>query len=134
MNTETATTAVVDPAANSLDGIMQLLSGAYGANDWVLLSGLLLACVVIGLRRLPWFKDLPKRYKKWQALTIAILSSIAVGLQTGQEWLSIIVTGLAVGLAAIGGWEAIWEPLRDLARAKGWLKSADAKPTEKPAE
>ena len=81
--------------------------GAFGDSNWTLGSGLLIMVLVVLTRRLGLLKKLPKTWMPWAASGLAVLGSIASGLQAGRGWLDIVVTGLTTGLVAVGGWETL---------------------------
>lgn len=82
------------------------------AGHWSLLIG---GALTLILRFAPIVKPLldklPAEATKWVAMAIAMLGSIATGLMAGVPWYKVLVDGLQVGAAAIGGWELILKPL-----------------------
>lgn len=106
-------------AASDLDAL-RLMALAFKQGDWALGSGLLLTFVVASLRVVGLLHLIPKKYDKYVAAGIAVLTSIALGLQTGEDWWKIVTTGATIGLIAIGGWETVGNWIRAaIAKAKG---------------
>lgn len=116
-STGAAAPAVVHPdgGADVILPALKLLASAYREHQWALLAGLLLTFVVIGLRMFSVVQKLPDALVPWATIGMGLLGAAAVGLQTGESWDAIVMTGLAVGVAAIGGWETVGKLLRGLA-------------------
>lgn len=91
-----------DPVA-----LIGLMAKAYREGAYALGSGLLLTLVVWIARAIKLLEWLPQKATRWVATGLAMATSIGVGLTAGQDWLSIVSTGLSVGLTSIGGWEAL---------------------------
>jgi hypothetical protein len=121
--------AAVNPntlGISELPMAIELMSKAFESGSWTLASGLLLTIIAAVLR---FFKVTQKVSKDWGPLAVAglsLLASIGVGLQTGQDWLQIVSTGLAVALVAVGGREALEKSARKLMIKWGWIKEAPA--------
>lgn len=118
----TATTAVVvvvDPNAGGADTVAQavsLLVLAFKSRHWMLAAGLSLTVFVVVARLFNFAKLLPDAYVPWATMGLATLASVAVGIQAHQSWDQIMVTGLSVGAAAIGGWETVGKLVRNTVR------------------
>jgi hypothetical protein len=138
MNTSTVATATaaVTPAeiADAASGLMH----AFESHNWALIAAAILSALVI-IGRLVLKAEINKKYIPWIAMFIAVASSVAAGLKTGKAWMSIAVTGVLVGVAAVGGWETFGKLLRGILRKLRGSKEAEpaeraeTKP-EKPAE
>ena len=104
-------TTVLDPSTPAdlgfVASLVEAITQAYQGHSWTLLAGLVLTGIIAGLRAFDVGKKLPDKYVPWFAVGLAVLGSVAVGLQLGQGVVAILTTGLAVGVAAIGGWETI---------------------------
>lgn len=94
--------------------LLGMLEKAFVARDWILLSAVLLMGVVALLRYLEATKALPDAWVPWATIAIAVLTSVGLGLQARQPWLSIVTTGLVVGATAVGSWETIGKLIRAL--------------------
>lgn len=112
----TATTAAVSGGLADVPMVLGLAAQAFKSQAWVVFSGLLLTLAVIGLRFFDVVKKLPDKLVPWATLGLSMLTSLAVGLQTGQRWDAILVSGLTVGLVAIGGWESFAKAVRGLVK------------------
>lgn len=125
----TSTTAAVSPNPEDTFSLIALMATAFKNGDWMLGAGLLLtAC--IGLARLFGLTKLvPKQHTKWLAGGIAMLTSVSVGLMAHASWWQIISTGIGTGVIAVGGWEVIFEPVRNFLRKKLGSESAKKEPT-----
>jgi len=112
--TSTTSTAAIDPntlTPESLPGVFEWMARAFKSGDWMTGSGLLLTLAIGAFRALGLNKLIPKKYNKWVAGGIAMLTSVAVGLVAHASWWTIVSTGIGTGLAAVGGWEVIVEPV-----------------------
>jgi hypothetical protein len=111
---------------------------AFESHSWALIAAAILMVLVI-IGRLVLKAEVNKKYVPWIALFIAAASSVAAGIQAGKAWMSIVVTGVLVGVAAVGGWETFGKLLRGILRKLRGTKEdepaerAETKP-EKPAE
>lgn len=94
----------LDPTA-----LAAILAQAYRSQNWALLAGLLLMAVVSGVSNLV-LPNVDKEVRKWIAVGLSAATSIAVGLQTGQDALTIVVGGVVVGLTAVGAHQTIVKP------------------------
>lgn len=96
-----------DPAS-----LLGWFAETHKAGHWSLLIGGVLTLI---LRFAPLVKPLldklPAEATKWVAMGVAMVGSIATGLMAGVPWYKVLVDGLQVGAAAIGGWELILKPL-----------------------
>ena len=114
----TTSTAVVNPDQindpGQLLGLFGLLGKAFSSKQWLLLAAILLTAAVAGIRMFKVTDKLPSWLIPWATIGLALLTSVAVGLQTGQAWTAIVGTGLAVGVAAVGGWETVGKMVQAL--------------------
>ena len=69
--------------------------------------GLTLMILVVAVKRFGLLKSVPKEYMPWAVSGLATVGAVASGLQAGRGWWDILVSGLTVGLIAIGGWETV---------------------------
>lgn len=127
-------TAALNPSIAGPDQIpvlIELMAKAFSSGSWTLASGLLLSLVVVVLRMFKVSNKVPKEWTPWVVAGMSLLTSVSVGLQTGEEWLQIISTGFAVALVAVGGWETIAKLGTKLLTKWGVLKEPPAiKPPE----
>tara|TARA_R110002110_G_scaffold16569_25_gene71697 strand:- start:2065 stop:2403 length:339 start_codon:yes stop_codon:yes gene_type:complete len=100
METTTAT------AADALSLVGDAVS-AFGDGNWALGVGLTLMILVVAVKRFGLLKSVPKEYMPWAVSGLATVGAVASGLQAGRGWWDILVSGLTVGLIAIGGWETV---------------------------
>ena len=110
---QTATSSV---ASQDIPAVIETMAQAFQGGAYGLGAGLLLSLLVAAADMLNLLKRVPKSAKKWVAMGVAMVTSIAVGLVSGLAWLDIVITAVSTGLTAIGGWEAILEPTRDAMR------------------
>lgn len=115
--TTTATGArpFFDLQPTDLGDAVEVASRAFTDKNWVLFAGVALALLVAGLRffHVSDFLKLPDKGDKWLAVGLSVLTSVSVGLQTGQSWPTIAATAAGVAVTAIGSWEAAVKPTRD---------------------
>lgn len=112
-------TASVDPnsvAANP-DAFVQLVVSAFQSRNWSLLAGLLLAAVVWAINMFVVGKVDPA-HMRWVAMGLSTATSVALGLQAGEPWMNIVVTGITVGLMAVGTWETAGKTARNTIRRR----------------
>lgn len=134
--TSTATLPVIDPNAEGVDVVAQTLSMlllAFKSRRWMLVAGLVLTIAVVLVRMFNLVKQVPADLVPWATLGIATLASVAVGLQAGRDWDNIVVTGLSVGVAAIGGWETFGKLIRALVKRLRGDPGAPSAPNPPPA-
>lgn len=126
---QTATSTVAPPTLPEDPGtIIAMLTKAFGDKDWMMVAGLLLTAV-IGLARLFGLQKLvPKKHTHWLAGGLALATSVALGLMAHASWWTIITTGVSVGVVAVGGWQLIFEPIRNFLKKK--LGGDEAPPKE----
>lgn len=114
---QTSTVSVpIDPnliTVGELPALIQLMVKTFQGGGYAIASGLLLALLVACARFFKLLDWIPDAYDKWVAMTIAVLTSVAVGLMSGQDLLTMILAAVNVGAIAIGGWEVILKQLRD---------------------
>jgi len=101
-------TALLDPAL--LPTILSTLSNAFRDGDWRMVSGLALTLVMVFARQLA--PKLPAEYVPWATIGMSMLTSIGLGLQRGESWSTMLVTGFSVGVVAVGGWETLGKLVR----------------------
>jgi dolichyl-phosphate-mannose--protein O-mannosyl transferase len=121
----TSTAAAINPdtvGPGQIPALIEMMAQAFNSGSWTLASGLLLTLVVVGLRLFSVTKRVSKEWMPWLVSGISLLTSIALGLQTGQGWWEIATTGLAVALVAVGGWETIAKTAKRFMTKRGWLK------------
>jgi len=112
---QTATSSAA-PAASDFPALIEMMAQAFKGGAWGLGAGLLLTVVVAAADMLNLLKRVPKAAKKWVAMGLAMATAIGVGLTSGTAWMDIVVTAVTTGLTAVGGWEAVFEPIRDKIR------------------
>lgn len=104
---QAAASLPTDPAS-----LLGWFAEVHKGGQWSLLIG---GALTLVLRFAPVLKPLldklPAESTKWVAMALAMLGSVATGLMAGVPWYKVIVDGLQVGVAAIGGWELILKPL-----------------------
>lgn len=109
VSTLTTLTSQVTPPnldqPGAIEQVLQMLAKAYSDHAWTLLVGIILMVVTWVAKKFNVVDRLPKAAIPYGVMAIAMLSSIALGLEQGQSVVSVIITGLTVGLAAIGSWE-----------------------------
>lgn len=95
--------------------MLEMMMQAFQGGQWTLFAGLLLSGLVAAARYLKALDliKIPDAADGWIAMGLAMVASIGLGLQNGQDWLSIVTTALTVGAAAVGGWELLLKRLRD---------------------
>ena len=92
--------------------LIGMLAKAYESQAWALLAGLLLTLAVWVANTFVLAKVKPA-HMRWVALGLSVVTSVGLGLQGGQDWMTILVTGLTVGLTSIGMWETAGKTARD---------------------
>lgn len=113
MDTSTVA-AIYDPnTTQDIGGLLALAERAFQSGNWGLVFGLALTILVVAIRLTGLTKMIPKEYDKYVATGLAVLTSVAIGLQAGVVWWKIITSGVAIGFIAIGGWETIGVWIRD---------------------
>lgn len=99
---------------DDLAGLIAFFKETHASKSYALLIGGAITVLVrlITLAK-PLAENLPPAATKWVAMALAMLGSVASGLLAGVPWFTVIVNGLQVGAAALGGWEFILKPLLD---------------------
>ncbi len=96
-----------DPA-----GILGFFKQMHETKEWSLLIGGVITLLVRLLTLLkPLAEKLPPEATKWLAMALAMLGSIATGLMAKIPWYKVLLDGIQVGTAAMGGWEFILKPI-----------------------
>lgn len=130
--TPTTTVAVIDPSSITPEGAFSFFAffgKAFKHKEWTLVFAGLLTVVVALIRLIEAIDDkLPPGVIPWLTMATAMCTSMAIGLQQHMPLGPVIVTGLTVGVAAVGGWETFGK----MARA-AWQKVMGTKPPA-PAE
>lgn len=112
--TSSTSTAAAAPAlSDNLFELIPLMAQAFKSHAYTLGAAIALAVLVAVLRFVNLLNWLPDKYDRWVAMAIAMLTSVSLGLQTEQDWITIVVTAISVGAAAVGGWEMALKPVRD---------------------
>jgi len=137
--TDTGTVApVVDPNAPVDIGFVVTLIGAltkaFADHAWTLIVGLFLTLIVAGLRFFDLVKKVPDVWVPWVTVGLAVLGSIAVGLQQGLPWGTVVTGGITVGVVAIGGWETIGKMLVNFLKKLFAKKEPEPTPPEEDAK
>lgn len=126
--TSTTSTTTVNPDAVDTVGegfeLLKLAYNAFKGGGWALGAGLLLTGAIALLRVFKVGQKIPKAYLPWFVGGVAMLTSIALGLQVGLGWQAIVTTGLSVGLMAMGGWSTFGKAVKALMK-KIWPKGHD---------
>ena len=74
--------------------------------DWTAAIALGLALIVFLVRKFIW-TSIPGKALPWVTIGLAIAGEVAVALYSGMDPLTAVLSGIALGLAGIGGWEAL---------------------------
>ncbi len=84
----------------------------HSAGNWAFVVG---GTLTVLLRFAPYAKPLldklPAESTKWVAAGLAMLGSVSTGLMAGVPWYTVLLDGVKVSVAAVGGWELILKPL-----------------------
>lgn len=97
----------MDPAE-----LINAIADASQAKNWALMAGLIITLVVAAARWVKLLEWLPKSAMKWVAGALAALTSVGTHLVAGNaDIMSMIVTAVSTGVAAVGGWEMLLKPL-----------------------
>ncbi len=93
-------------------GMIAFFKSTHDSKAYALLFGGALT-VLVRLLTLakPLAAKLPPAATKWLAMGLAMLGSISTGLLSGVVWYTVIVDGVTVGVAALGGWEFVLKPI-----------------------
>lgn len=91
---------------------IEAIEDAFNTGNWVLLTGLVLSALIWLARITGLTRRIPGQYDKWVAIAIAMLGSVAAGLVEGKPLLSIVASGIGVGVTAIGVYETTVKPIK----------------------
>lgn len=106
MTTEEGKEALPEVDTEDPGQMVGLLIEAFKAGKWAWAVSLILMLLTWLLNR--FLKNaIPKKVVPWVAIGLGVGSNIAMSLATGLKWYEAIGSGFTLGLAAIGGWEAI---------------------------
>lgn len=92
--------------------VVAMLSKAFKSKKWMLVAALLLTVCVSVVRMFKLGRLLPSHLVPWATMATAMSTSVALGLQTGEPWTQIVLTGISVGVASIGGFETLGKMVR----------------------
>jgi len=84
----------------------QLLVEAVQSGNWTVAVALGLTLLIFVVRKYLW-KSIPKKAIPYVTLGLATAAEVAVALYAGAEPLTAVLSGVMLGLAAVGGWEFI---------------------------
>lgn len=110
MTTEKAAEGAAE-AAKEVDpedagALISALITAFKQGKWAWAVGLILMLLTWLFNRI--FKNrIPKKVVPWVAISLGVASNIAMSIATGMKWFEALGSGFTMGLAAIGGWEAL---------------------------
>ena len=89
---------------------------AFKDKDYRLASGLMMSLLVWGfvfiVRKFKpdlFASELGKKAVPWVSVALSVIIGVAASLVAGLAWWQIILSGVSVGLIAIGGWEALFK-------------------------
>lgn len=109
----------VPKAPTTVDDFVALtraIVAAAKAGQWVVMAGLIIMFVVwlfvFVLRQFfptAFTSSKGKKALPWVSIGLSLLFGVGVGLAAGLSWYNVIFVGFASGLAAIGGWEALFK-------------------------
>lgn len=111
--TSTATLPLEDPGS-----LLPLIRDAFGDKNWTLAAGLVLSALLGLFKLLGLGKLVSKKNTKWLAGVLALVGAVSLGLIVSASWWAIVTTGVGAGVAAVGGWELIFQPIRDFVKKK----------------
>lgn len=100
---ETATTA---PGAQDPAALVEILVTAAKNGQWAVFFGALANMVVV-LIRMFGRQFIPPSADKWLALGMSVLTAIGTGLISGQQWMSVLVSAVMVGVTSFFGWKKV---------------------------
>jgi hypothetical protein len=108
------------PVVNPEDPVSQInfIIQAFKSGQWAWGIGLILMLLTLIFNKLVKTR-IPKKVMPWIAIGLGVASNIAMSFATGLKWYQALSNGFTMGLAAVGGWEAI---------GKLFKKSEPAKP------
>jgi len=121
-------------AVDQLTQVVDTASRAYSSKDWALGAAAALMLAVLLVRQFKLTDKVPSAVVPWATAGLAMATSVSLGIQNGQSWVSIITTGLTVGLSAVGLWETAGKVPGQIQQARAAAKAAPASAPEPPKE
>ena len=129
--TLTATTATVAPGdirtPEDALNVGWLIIQVFKGGGWTVGAGLCLSFGIAAARFFKLFDKIPDKYDGWVAVIVAVLGSVAGGLQLKQDWVTIVFTAVSVGVTAIGSWELVLKKVRDVLLKRNRVTAEKAK-------
>ena len=104
--------AVPEDTDEAISSVLQIVQAAQAGN-WTAAGALFLMLFVFIVRKFAW-KSIPKKYIPYTVIGLAVAGDLGAALYIGADPLSAALSGFAVGLAAIGGWEVFQGHLKKL--------------------
>lgn len=104
--------AVPEDTDEAISSVLQIVQAAQAGN-WTAAGALFLMLFVFVVRKFAW-KSIPKKYIPYTVIGLAVAGDLGAALYIGADPLSAALSGFAVGLAAIGGWEVFQGHLKKL--------------------
>ena len=92
-------------------GTFQLLVEAVQTGNWAAAGALALTLLIFAIRRFLW-DGVPKKHLPYAVIAVAVVGELAAALYLGADLLNAGLSGLAMGMAAIGGWEVFKKHLK----------------------
>jgi len=109
-------------------GLAVLLLQEVQAGNWSAVGALVLMILVFVVRKYLW-TSIAKDHIPFVVIGLGVAGNLGVALYAGADPVGATLSGLSVGLAAIGGWEVLQKYLKKL------LPSAEAETTiDQPGE
>jgi hypothetical protein len=90
--------------------LVEQTQSMFQAGDYTAGAALLLMLVVFLIRKFLW-KSIPGKYIPYVTIATATAVEVSVALYAGEPVVSAVMGGLSMGLAAVGGWEAVGRKL-----------------------
>jgi hypothetical protein len=118
---------VPETSEEVIASVIQIIQSAQAGN-WTAAGALFLMLFVFVVRKFAW-KSIPKKYIPYTVIGLAVAGDLGAALYIGADPLSAALSGLAVGLAAIGGWEVFQTHLKKLLPSKEEPKEVIEQPS-----